>query len=111
MKTTARLLTPAAVILAGFGIAAAPIANADSKDDVFLQTLDDHGISFPNLSDNGVVTMGKGVCKDWSDGATFGQIISDVQGTTQLSAHGTGVFIGAATGVYCSQYLSKIPSD
>ena len=111
MSRKVRLLVPAAAFLAGLGIAVAPIANADIQDDAFLQALDQHGVTFPNLSNTGVAAMGHGVCKDWSDGATFSQIISDVQGTTQLSAHGTGVFIGAATGAYCSQYLSKIPSD
>jgi hypothetical protein len=111
MNKNARLLVPAAAFLAGLGVAMAPVAAADQQDDAFLQALDQNGVSFPNLSNSGVASMGHGVCKDWMDGATFSQIISDVQGTTQLSAHGTGVFIGAATGAFCSQYLSKVPSD
>ena len=111
MNKKAQLLIPAATCLAGFAIAMAPIASADAQDDAFLQALDQNGVSFPNLSATGVANMGHGVCKDWTDGATFSQIISDVQSTTQLGGHGTGVFIGAATGAYCSQYLSKIPSN
>jgi Protein of unknown function (DUF732) len=111
MKIASSLLTPAVIILVNLGIAAVPIANADSDDDVFLQVLDDKGISFPNLTEAGVVSLGKGVCQDWSQGATFSEVISDVQSTTQLSAGGTGTFIGAATASFCPRYVSKIPSE
>jgi hypothetical protein len=54
MKIASSLLTPAVIILANLGIAAAPIANADSDDDFLLQVLEDKGISFPKLTGPGV---------------------------------------------------------
>jgi hypothetical protein len=39
MKKTARLTGPLAAALAGFAVITAPIANADSTDDAYLQRL------------------------------------------------------------------------
>ncbi|HTX95946.1 MAG TPA: DUF732 domain-containing protein [Mycobacterium sp.] len=107
MKNTARLAGVVAAVLGGLAVAAAPMANADSTDDVFLHVLGQQGITFSNLSDQTVVNAGHGVCQDWSNGATLPQTYSDVNGALGLSDTNTGFFIGAATQSYCPQYMSK----
>lgn len=71
MKKTARLTGPLAAALAGFAVITAPIANADSTDDAYLQRLKDNGITWPNGSDQTVVQIGHATCGDWSKGFTF----------------------------------------
>ncbi len=107
MKNTARLTGLVAAVLGGIAVIAAPIANADATDDIFLQALGQQGISFSNLSDQTVVSAGHGVCQDWSNGATLIQTLSDVKGALKLSDTNTGFFVGAATQSYCPQYMSK----
>jgi len=107
MKNTARLTGPLAAVLGSLAVIAAPIANADATDDVFLQVLGQQGISFSNLSNQTVVNAGKGVCQDWANGANLAQTLSDVQGALKLSDTNSGFFIGAATQSYCPQYMSR----
>ncbi|MEB3982412.1 DUF732 domain-containing protein [Mycobacterium sp. 663a-19] len=107
MKHTARLLCSVAAAVAGIVVTAAPIANADPMDDAFLQALNSQGISFPNLSDQGVIRLGHLVCEDWASGLTADQTVADVQQGTKLSAHDSGFLVGAATQAYCPKYLPK----
>ena len=107
MKNTARFLGSVATVLLGIAVLNTPIADADSTDDAFLMALSQQGISFPNLPNQGVANLGHAVCKDWSDGFTLVQTLSDVKGATGLSDSGTGFFVGAATQSYCPQYMSR----
>jgi Protein of unknown function (DUF732) len=107
MKSPARLTGPIAAVVASMAVVAAPIANADATDDVFLQALGQQGISFNNLSNQTVVSAGHGVCQDWANGASLPQTLSDVKGALGLSDTNSGYFIGAATQSYCPQYVSK----
>ncbi|WP_374021951.1 DUF732 domain-containing protein [Mycobacterium sp. HNNTM2301] len=107
MKKLARLTGPVAAGLVSMAVVAAPMANADATDDVFLQALGQQGISFPNLSSQTVVNAGHGVCQDWSNGATLAQTMADVKSGLGLTDNNSGYFIGAATQSYCPQYVSK----
>ena len=109
MKNVTWLTGTVAAILGGIVIAA-PIANADQTDDIFLQALTQGGISWANGSDQMMVTMGHAVCKDWSDGATQEQTVADVKKALGLSDSGTGYLVGAATQSYCPQYMSRTHS-
>lgn len=107
MKKPAQLTGPLAAVLASIAAVAAPMANADATDDVFLQALGQQGITFTNLSNQTVVNAGHGVCQDWTNGATLAQTLSDVKNALGLSDSNSGYFIGAATQSYCPQYVSK----
>ncbi|OBA73942.1 hypothetical protein A5641_00285 [Mycobacterium sp. 1554424.7] len=108
MKKSARWTAPLAAVLGGIAVLAAPIANADSSDDAYLQTLKDKGITWPSSGDQTMVQIGHAVCTDWSHGFTFEQTFADAkQGLPQLQDTSLAKIMGAATGVYCPQYSSK----
>jgi hypothetical protein len=108
MKKAARLTAPLAAVLGGIAVLAAPIANADSSDDAYLQTLKDKGITWPSSADQTMVQIGHAVCTDWAHGFTFEQTFADAkQGLPQLQDASLAKIMGAATGVYCPQYSSK----
>jgi hypothetical protein len=106
MKRPARLSGALAALLGGIAVIAAPIASADSTDDTFLGALNQAGISFPNLSDQGVVKLGHLVCKDWTDGLTAAQVVADVQQGTGLTEKAACFFVGAASQSYCPKYVN-----
>lgn len=108
MKNTARLTGLLAAVLGGITVTTAPIANADAADDVFLQTLTQKGITWPNGGDQTMIKLGHAVCSDWDKGFTFEQTLADARTAfTQLSDQSIAKIMGAATGVYCPQYSSK----
>jgi hypothetical protein len=106
MKNAARFTVSLATALGGITLMTAPLAIADSTDDAFLGALNQGGISFPNLSDQGVVKLGHLVCKDWTDGLSASQIVADVQQGTGLSEKSAGFFVGAASQSYCPKYVN-----
>ncbi|HME03042.1 MAG TPA: DUF732 domain-containing protein, partial [Solirubrobacteraceae bacterium] len=79
MKNTARLTGPLAAVLGGIAVITAPIANADSADDVFLQTLKDKGITWPSGSDQTMIQIGHATCGDFSKGFPFEQTLADAK--------------------------------
>jgi hypothetical protein len=108
MKTTARLNGPLAAVLGSIAVITAPIANADSTDDAYLQALKDKGITWPNGSDQTMLQIGHAVCSDWSKGFTFDQTLADAKsGLPQLADASIAKILGVATGAYCPQYTSK----
>ena len=107
MKNTARLTGPLAAVLGAAALIAAPIANADTADDAFLQTLTKSGITWPNGSDQAMVKVGHAVCTDWANGFTFEQTLADAKSGLGLDDKPAAQIMGAATGVYCPQYESK----
>jgi hypothetical protein len=108
MKNTARLTGLLAAVLGGIAVTTAPIANADAADDVFLQTLTQKGITWPNGGDQTMIQLGHAICTDWDKGFTFDQTLADARTAfTQLSDASIAKIMGAATGVYCPQYSSK----
>ena len=109
MKNVIRLTGTVAAILGGIVIAA-PIANADQTDDIYLHALTQGGISWANGSDQTMITLGHAVCTDWSEGATQEQTVADVKKALELSDSGTGYIVGAATQSYCPQYMSRTHS-
>ena len=107
MKNTARLTGSLAAVLGIITVFAAPIANADSADDAFLQTLTKSGITWPNGSDSTMVKVGHAVCTDWSNGFTFEQTLADAKKGLGIDDKPAAQIMGAATGVYCPQYQGK----
>lgn len=108
MKKPARLTGSLAAVLGGIAVIAAPLANADSADDAYLQTLKDKGITWPSGGDQTMVQIGHAVCTDWSKGMTFEQTLADAKsGMPQLADTSLAKIMGASTGVYCPQYSSK----
>jgi hypothetical protein len=108
MKKTARLTGPLAAVLGGIAVIAAPIVNADTADDAYLQALKDKGITWPSGSDQTMTQIGHAVCTDWSKGFTFEQTLADAKsGLPQLADASLGKIMGAATGAYCPAYSSK----
>jgi len=108
MTNTARLITPLAAVLGVIAVSTAPIANADSTDDSYLQGLKDAQISWAGGSDQAMIELAHSVCKDFSNGFTFEKTLADVKtATPQLADTSIGKIMGVATGVYCPQYKSK----
>lgn len=108
MKKTARLTGPLAAVLGGIAVITAPIANADSMDDAYLQALRDKGITWPSGSDQTMLQIGHAVCGDWSKGFTFDQTLADAKSALpQLADASIAKIMGLATGTYCPQYSSK----
>ncbi|OBH12068.1 DUF732 domain-containing protein [Mycobacterium sp. E1747] len=107
MTNFARLTSLVVAGLASLAVIAAPMANADATDDIFLQALGQQGITFSSLSNQTIVNAGHGVCQDWTNGATLAQTLSDVKGALALTDTNSGYFIGAATQSYCPQYVSN----
>jgi hypothetical protein len=108
MRNAARLTGPLAAVLGGIAVITAPITNADSADDAFLQSLKDHGITWPNGSDSTMIQIGHATCGDWSKGFAFDQTLADAKSAMpQLAEASIAKIMRAATGVYCPQYQNK----
>ena len=108
MKSTTRLTGPLAALLGVIAAITAPIANADSADDGYLQALKEKGITWPNGSDQTMIQIGHAVCGDWTKGFTFDQTLADAKsGLPQLADASVAKIMGAATGAYCPQYQNK----
>jgi hypothetical protein len=109
MKHTARLAGPIAAAVAGFiAVAAAPTASADPADDAYLQTLQQHGLSWANGADGTMINVGHAVCSDFAGGDTMAQTVQDVKKSLGLSNNGAGTIIGAAVANYCPENRSKM---
>jgi hypothetical protein len=108
MTINARLTLLAATVAGAIAVSAAPIAGADSSDDAYLQGLKDAQITWPNGGDSSMVTIGKGVCKDFASGMTLEAAAGDVRSIApQLQDFSIGKIMGVAVGAYCPQYKSK----
>jgi Protein of unknown function (DUF732) len=110
MKKIALRAGLVAALIGGSAVIAAPVVNADPTDDVYLHALTSGGLSWDAGSDQKMISVGHGVCTDWSGGNTLAQTVTDVKTTLGLSDGGTGTLLGAATAAYCPQYDSKLPS-
>lgn len=88
-------------------LAAAPIAAAAPEQD-FLDAIAGEGITWDPANTPAVIDTGYAVCTDWSNGATFSQEVADLVGATDWTLEQAGAFVGAATGAFCPNYMSKI---
>lgn len=83
----------------------APLAAA-SPEDVFVNVLEDAGVTWPGATPDNMVEAGKGVCTDWANGATLD---SEIAGLAEhLDPHDAGVLVGAATAAFCPEYEDKV---
>lgn len=98
----------AGVIFAGIAASAllsAPLASAGPEDN-FLNVLNDAGVTWPGATPDNMIAAGKGVCEDWSNGATLD---SEIAGLSEhLDPNDAGVLIGAATAAFCPEYETKV---
>lgn len=109
MKNAARLAGPiAAAVAVLVGIAAAPTASADPADDAYLQTLQQHGLTWANGADGTMINVGHAVCSDFAGGDTMSQTVQDVKKSLGVSNNGAGTIIGAAVANYCPENRSKM---
>ncbi|MGO4444063.1 DUF732 domain-containing protein [Mycobacterium sp. 2YAF39] len=92
--------------LAAAAMIYAPIAAADSADDAFIGALTEQGVTWPGATPDNQIAAGKGVCQDWTAGATFEQEVTSL--TPNLTAEDAAFLIGAATAAYCPQFESKV---
>jgi len=98
MKNVAHLTAPLAAVLGAIAVSTAPIANADSTDDRYLQGLKDAQITWAGGSDQ-AIELAHSVCKDFSNGFTFEKTLADVKtATPQLADTSIGKIMGVATG-------------
>lgn len=98
----------AGLVLAGIAASAllcAPIAVA-APEDVFLEVLDEAGVTWPGATPENKLAAGHGVCADWSNGATLDGEITAL--SEHLDPHDAGMLIGAATAAFCPQYESIV---
>lgn len=95
-------------ILAGIAASAvlcAPVAAA-SPEGNFLNVLDEAGVTWPGAAPDNMIAAGKGVCEDWSNGAT---LESEIAGLSEhLDPNDAGMLVGAATAAFCPQYEAKV---
>src|SRR3984957_5799725 len=104
MKNAQRLAGPIAAVAVGLvAIAAAPTASADPADDAYLQTLQQHGLTWANGADGTMINVGHAVCSDFAGGDTMSQTVQDVKKSLGVSNNGAGTIIGAAVANYCPE--------
>ncbi|MGE2719234.1 DUF732 domain-containing protein [Mycolicibacterium celeriflavum] len=98
----------AAAIFAGLAASAfvwAPLAAADPED-VFVNVLEDQGVTWPGATPANMIEAGKGVCTDWANGATLEGEIAGL--AEHLDPNDAAVLIGAATAAFCPEYEAKV---
>src|SRR5262245_54160132 len=59
------------------GLLCAPVAMASPEDD-FVSAITNKGISWPGATPENMVEAGRGVCQDWSAGATLEQEVASL---------------------------------
>ena len=89
-------------------MATAPHAAA-SPEEEFLSALAKGGISVPAAKNQQVISGGHSVCSSWSSGASYADAVAGVAGGLGGNRHLAGVFVRAATDVFCPKYTSELP--
>lgn len=101
------LLTAAASMLGAVALATAPAATA-APEDAFLDAIAAEGIVWEPADTPAVIDTGHAVCTDWTNGATFAQELNDLISVTDWTPEQAGVFVGAATGAFCPQFMDRL---
>jgi hypothetical protein len=105
MKHTLKYVGSIAVGLTATALICAPLATA-SPEDVFVDALNEQGVTWPGATPANMVAAGQGVCQDWANGATFEQEVTSLTGN--LSVEDAAFLIGAATAAFCPEYESNV---
>lgn len=105
MKYTVKCAGSLAVGLTAAALMGAPLAGA-SPEDVFVDALNEQGVTWPGATPSNMVAAGHGVCQDWANGATFEQEVNSLTGN--LSIEDAAFLIGAATAAFCPEYESNV---
>ena len=102
-----RLLT--AIGIASIGLlAAAPIAQADSTDQKFLNALKEQGIT-DQASSSHAIEAAHFVCVRLDNGQSAADVAQDVMKSSQLPEFHTGFFVAESIYAYCPRHTDQIP--
>jgi len=98
----------ATTVFALLAIATAPYAAA-SPDTDFLDALASNGLSVPPQARLGVISAGHGVCRDFANGDSFKEAVSDIAkkglgGSQSLAA----TFVTTAANSLCPEFASQL---
>jgi Protein of unknown function (DUF732) len=97
-------LAPGLVLAIGLAGPLAAPAHADAVDDTFLRALSAKGIKFEAPAK--ALIAGHEVCDELDNGKSVAQVVSAVQGNTNLDGYHAGYFVGAAIRAYCPEHAS-----
>lgn len=106
MKRSMKLAGSVGAGLAAAALVCAPFAAAGPQEDAFIDAVTEQGVTWPGATPANMVAAGRGVCQDWTSGASFEQEVSSL--TTHLSTEDAAFLVGAATAAFCPQYESKV---
>ena len=98
----------ATTVFALLAIATAPYATA-SPDTDFLDALASNGLSVPPQARLGVISAGHSVCRDFANGDSFKEAVSDIAkrglgGSQSLAS----TFVTTATSELCPEFSSQL---
>ena len=102
-----RLLT--AIGIASIGLlTAAPIAQADSTDQKFLNALKEQGIT-DQASASHAIEAAHFVCVRLDNGQSAADVAQDVMKSSHLPEFHTGFFVAESIYAYCPRHTDQIP--
>ncbi|HEY3994857.1 MAG TPA: DUF732 domain-containing protein [Mycobacterium sp.] len=81
-------------------------ASADQNDDVFVGSLQRHGITFADR--NAAIAAGHNMCAGLDKRQTPTSLVMNVVAATDLSARDAGYLLGASVAYYCPQHRGAV---
>ena len=98
-----------AIGIASIGLlAAAPIAQADSTDQKFLNALKEQGIT-DDASASHAIEAAHFVCVRLDNGQSAADVAQDVMKSSHLPEFHTGFFVAESIYAYCPRHTDEIP--
>jgi hypothetical protein len=99
-----------AIGIASIGLlAAAPIAQADSTDQKFLNALKEQGIT-DEASASHAIEAAHFVCVRLDNGQSAADVAQDVMKSSHLPEFHTGFFVAESIYAYCPRHTDEIPA-
>ncbi|MBV8785855.1 MAG: DUF732 domain-containing protein [Mycobacterium sp.] len=89
-------------------LAAAPIAQADSTDQKFLNALKEQGIT-DDASASHAIEAAHFVCVRLDNGQSAADVAQDVMKSSHLPEFHTGFFVAESIYAYCPRHTDEIP--
>jgi len=102
-----RLLMATGIASIGL-LAAAPIAQADSTDQKFLNALKEQGIT-DDASASHAIEAAHFVCVRLDNGQSAADVAQDVMKSSHLPEFHTGFFVAESIYAYCPRHTDEIP--
>lgn len=92
-------------------LSAAPVARADTTDDIYLKVLHRQGITSSTHGDDGLIALAQQICADRASGFDEDAEIDRVSAANpKLDDYNAGFILGAAEMAYCPAYATPAPS-